>query len=350
MKKAQEQLKNLFIIIDLLIIIGSYLLSWYLIIYSREDISIGVLPQEVYFRALIFIAPIYLILYAIFGLYSSDERNHNIFDDIIKIIEGNIIGLLVINTVLFVGSKNPYFSNFSRIMIFSFGAINVALDSLIRIIIRSLVYAFRKKGFNQKHILLVGYSDASFKFIDKVFNNPGWGYSIYGIVDDIHKINDDYRNVKIVGRIDDLENIISKNDFSEIAITLSLSEYDKLRKVVSICEKSGLHTKFIPDYGTMIPSRPQTDDFDGLPVINIRAVPLQGFFNSFIKRTMDIIGSILAIVLFSPIMLIIAIIIKLTSFILIIISCFNMIYLSCFTFNIFSKIFNCSNNLHSENI
>ena len=313
MKKAQEQLKNLFIIIDLLIIIGSYLLSWYLIIYSREDISIGVLPQEVYFRALIFIAPIYLILYAIFGLYSSDERNHNIFDDIIKIIEGNIIGLLVINTVLFVGSKNPYFSNFSRIMIFSFGAINVALDSLIRIIIRSLVYAFRKKGFNQKHILLVGYSDASFKFIDKVFNNPGWGYSIYGIVDDIHKINDDYRNVKIVGRIDDLENIISKNDFSEIAITLSLSEYDKLRKVVSICEKSGLHTKFIPDYGTMIPSRPQTDDFDGLPVINIRAVPLQGFFNSFIKRTMDIIGSILAIVLFSPIMLIIAIIIKLTS-------------------------------------
>ena len=313
MKKAQEQLKNLFIIIDLVVIIGSYLLSWYLVIFSRDDISIGVLPEEVYFRALIFIAPIYLILYAIFGLYSSDERNHNIFDDIIKVVEGNIIGLLLINTVLFVGSKNPYFSNFSRIMIFSFGVINVVLDSLIRILVRCLVYAIRKKGFNQKHILLVGYSDASFKFIDKVFNNPGWGYSIYGIVDDIHKLNDDYRNIKIVGRIDDLEKIISENDFSEIAITLSLNEYDKLRKVVSVCEKSGLHTKFIPDYGTMIPSRPQTDDFDGLPVINIRAVPLQGFFNSFIKRTMDIIGSILAIILFSPIMIIIAIIIKLTS-------------------------------------
>ena len=313
MKKAQEQLKNLFIIIDLVVIIGSYLLSWYLVIFSRDDVSIGVLPQEVYFRALIFIAPIYIILYAIFGLYSSDERNHNIFDDIIKVVEGNIIGLLLINTVLFVGSKNPYFSNFSRIMIFSFGVINVVLDSLIRILVRSLVYAIRKKGFNQKHILLVGYSDASFKFIDKVFNNPGWGYSIYGIVDDKHKLNDDYRNVKIVGRIDDLEKIISENDFSEIAITLSLNEYDKLRKVVSVCEKSGLHTKFIPDYGTMIPSRPQTDDFDGLPVINIRAVPLQGFFNSFIKRTMDIIGSIFAIILFSPFMLIIAIIIKLTS-------------------------------------
>ena len=313
MKKAQEQLKNLFIIIDLIVIIGSYLLAWYLIIYSRDDVSIGVLPQEVYFRALIFIAPIYLILYAIFGLYSSDERNHNIFDDIIKVVEGNIIGLLLINTVLFVGSKNPYFSNFSRIMIFSFGLINVVIDSLIRILVRALVYAIRKKGFNQKHILLVGYSDASFKFIDKVFNNPGWGYSVFGIVDDTHKLNDDYRNVKIVGRIDDLEKIISENDFSEIAITLSLNEYDKLRKVVSVCEKSGLHTKFIPDYGTMIPSRPQTDDFDGLPVINIRAVPLQGFFNSFIKRTMDIIGSIFAIILFSPIMLLIAIIIKLTS-------------------------------------
>ena len=313
MKKEKEQLKNLFIFIDLLIIIGSYLLSWYIIIFSREDTSIGVLPQDIYFRALIFIAPTYLLLYTIFGLYSSDKRNENIFDEIIKIIEGNVIGLLIINTVLFVGSKNPYFSNFSRVMIFSFGAINVIFDSLVRIISRLIIRALRKKGFNQKHILLVGYSDASFKFIDKVFNNPGWGYSIYGIVDDTHKIGDDYRNVKIVGTIDDLTKIINENDFSEIAITLSLNEYDKLRKVVSVCEKSGLHTKFIPDYGTMIPSKPVTDDFDGLPVINIRAVPLQGLFNSFIKRTVDIFGSIFGIILFSPFMIIISILIKLSS-------------------------------------
>ena len=99
----------------------------------------------------------------------------------------------------------------------------------------------------------------------------------------------------------------------EIAITLGLEEYYKLEKIVAECEKSGVHTKFIPDYGNIIPTKPYTEDLLGLPVINIRYVPLSNTFNALVKRCMDIVGSLICIVLFSPIMLLTAIAVKVTS-------------------------------------
>lgn len=99
----------------------------------------------------------------------------------------------------------------------------------------------------------------------------------------------------------------------EIGITLSLSDYDRLEAIVNICEKSGVHTKFIPDYNSVIPSRPYLEDMDGLAVVNIRRVPLTNLVNKALKRIVDIFGALVAIILFSPIMLIAAIGVKVTS-------------------------------------
>ena len=99
----------------------------------------------------------------------------------------------------------------------------------------------------------------------------------------------------------------------EIAITLSINEYANLEQIVAACEKSGVHTKFIPDYNNFIPTRPYTEDLQGLPVIHIRHVPLTNLLNATIKRCVDIVGALVGLILFSPIMLVTAILIKLTS-------------------------------------
>ena len=78
----------------------------------------------------------------------------------------------------------------------------------------------------------------------------------------------------MIGKIDDLDTILALNTLDEIAITLSIQEYGKLEKIVAGCEKSGVHTKFIPDYYNFIPTRPFMEDLQGLPVIHIRHVPL----------------------------------------------------------------------------
>ena len=105
-------------------------------------------------------------------------------------------------------------------------------------------------------------------------------------------------NVKVLGTIGNLEIILPENKLDEIAITLSLKDYEYLEEIVGMCEKSGVHTKFIPDYNSVIPSKPYTEDLNGLPVINIRHVPLTNTLNAISKRIVDIVGSIFAIILF----------------------------------------------------
>jgi len=80
-----------------------------------------------------------------------------------------------------------------------------------------------------------------------------------------------------------------------------------------MCEKSGVHTKFIPDYNNVIPTKPYTEDIQGLPVINIRRVPLHDPLNRFMKRGVDIFGATVALILFSPVMIGTMIAIKVSS-------------------------------------
>ena len=121
------------------------------------------------------------------------------------------------------------------------------------------------------------------------------------------------QGISVLGPIESLEEYLSKNIAESIIITLKLKEYDRLEEIVHVCEKSGVHTEFVPDYNDIISTKPYTVDFLGLPLIHIRHVPLMEAGNAFIKRAMDIVGSLLCIVLFSPIMLAAAIAVKLSS-------------------------------------
>ena len=85
-----------------------------------------------------------------------------------------------------------------------------------------------------------------------------------------------------------------------------------MERIVNDCERSGVHTKFIPDYNHVVPTVPHIEDLQGLPIINIRYVPLTLLHRALSKRIVDIIGSLVGIILFSPIMLIVAVLIKLT--------------------------------------
>ena len=136
---------------------------------------------------------------------------------------------------------------------------------------------------------------------------------VRGILDDSVPAGTLYKGVKVLGRIENLLYILPENKLDEIAITLSLKDYDHLERIVDICEKSGVHTKFIPDYNSMFPSRPYTEDLMGLPVINIRYVPLTNTLNWVAKRVMDVVVALVGIVISSPVMLISAIAVRCTS-------------------------------------
>ena len=308
-KDNQKYLNRVHVVLDALVIVASYVMAWYLRFQSglfRMDP--WYLSLREYCRALIYIVPGYLILYAVLQLYTA-KRVQGRRLEAWHIIQANVIGLMGFILVLYVTKQ----ANFSRTMIFIFFCLNVALEVFLRNGIRIFLRKIRKNGYNQKHLLLVGYSRATEQYIDRIVANPEWGYSIRGILDDHQPRGTEYKGVKVIGSIDNLLIILPQNHVDEIAITLGLEEYHKLEYIVGMCEKSGVHTKFIPDYNNIIPTKPYTEDLLGLPVINIRHVPLNNFFNRMMKRAVDIFGAVVAIILFSPVMLGTCIAIKISS-------------------------------------
>jgi Undecaprenyl-phosphate glucose phosphotransferase len=226
------------------------------------------------------------------------------------ILKANTIGIVALIIILYMVIREI---NFSRSVMGFFYIFNVFFTSCFRLALRKGLRTIRSKGYNLKHILLVGYSRAAEEYIDRLTDNPQWGYVACGILDNHIPSGTLYKGVKVLGSLGNLEFILPENKLDEIAITLSLKDYHFLESIVSTCEKSGVHTKFIPDYNSLIPTRPYTEDLMGLPVVNIRYVPLTNTGNIFIKRMADIIGSLAGIVITAPIMLLSALLIKLTS-------------------------------------
>lgn len=306
-KENQKHFNRLQVLIDAFVLLFSYVAAWVIKfqIISSDD---GALSLRTYMIALPITVLVYLGLYYLFSLYTP-KRVQGRRLELWNIVKANTVGIALFLGVLYLIKM----MHFSREMLFIFYVINICLEAIARNLIRYFLCSMRRKGYNLKHIVLVGYSRAAEEYIDRILENPQWGYKIRGILDDHIEAGTEYKGIKVLGKIDNLMIILPENRLDEIAITLGLSEYARLEEIVNLCEKSGVHTKFIPDYNQIIPTKPYTEDILGLPVINIRHVPLTNTFYAAMKRVMDIAGAICAIILFSPIMMFSVIMIKLTS-------------------------------------
>ncbi len=313
-KDNQKLLNRLHVVIDAILIVAAFVLAYYLRFHVLCRFSVFALEANEryyslakYAENLYYLVPVYLLVYNGFGLYKPKRGGTRMH--IWNLFRANVFGLIIFAAVLYVIKE----MHISRGLFVTFAGLNFIFGVAFRYILNRILWEMRKKGFNQKHILMVGYSRTAEAYIDRIRQNPQWGYHIYGILDDNMEVGTMYKKAAVVGNCGELEQFLSENSFDEIVVTLSINEYSKLEQLVGICEKTGVHTKFAPDYQTIIPTVPVTEDMDGLPVINIRNVPLNSVVNRMVKRAMDIVGASLALLVACIPMVIIAIIIKCTS-------------------------------------
>lgn len=310
-KDNQKYFNRLHLLVDALVIALSYSLAW-LIKFATPlaDTEPGVtaLSVETYFSALYFIVPGYVLLYNFFNMYTPKRTTRRKYE-ITGIVKANTTGTMLFMVVLYAFK----IEHFSRLLVGLFYVINIVLATFSKTMIRNGLQYFRKKGYNLKYVLLVGYSRAAEEYITRINANPQWGYVVRGILDDRVPSGTLYKGVKVLGRIENLLYILPENKLDEIAVTLALEDYNRLERIVDLCEKSGVHTKFIPDYNNLVPSRPYTEDLMGLPVINIRYVPLTNTLNWIAKRAVDVVGSLVGLLVASPVMLLAAILVKTSS-------------------------------------
>ncbi len=310
-KQNQRLLNGILILVDIFVILFSLVLAYYVRFKTTLFGPIGGTLPSMYYVVftIICILPTYLLLYYFFGLYKPFRNQSSIFSGTTRIIRAAIIAFLVLVSILFVINQN----NFSRIWLLLLSIFIIVFGSLERAIAVLFLRTLRRNKRNLKHMLIIGDNNLAFTFARKIKTKTYLGYNVAGFLGRAEHLGKYFEGVKFIGTFKQLPQVLEQHNFDRVVIAIPLEYYYHLNEIVDTCENAGIKAEIIPDYYKYIPAKPSVEMLDDIPIINIRYVPLDDAFNKTIKKISDIVISIIAIVITSPIMLVTIIAIKLES-------------------------------------
>lgn len=309
-RQSQGFLSQIYSLADFLCIQLMFLFSWWLKFKSGWIPYENPLPIQTYALWSLVYGGVAIFLSYFVNFYTP-KRKKRFSYEIFTIIQVYTISLLILLSFLFIFKE----LDISRSYLLLFLVNTILAISFYRYILKLSLKRFRKKGFNRQFILILGAGSIGRKFYKNLLQYPELGYEVVGFLDDYQEQHEPrYKHYKpILGRVDELEQILSAITIDEVIIALPLDAHPKYGRIINVCEKAGVKTLIIPDYFDYLPARPYFDNFAGMPLINVRDIPLDEFRNRFLKRAFDIVFSLIAILITLPLMVLIALGIKLTS-------------------------------------
>jgi len=303
--KENEKVLNIFnAVTDGVLVILSMAAAYVVrfVIFSGDATHIG---WEAYLKLGVVVTPFFLFLYALLGLYES-FRGKRFLKELELLLEANFIGTALLIVSQFV-VRNIDISRWVLVLFFLISSGTVAFK---RFVLRRVLRHYRSLGYNQKHVLIVGSGKTAVDYCAALNRDPSLGMKPVGCVSTPGR---DVGGLKWLGDFESLETVLEQNMVDEVVTALSLDEVSRVSKVIQNCEKSGVKVSIIPFYADYMSAHPYIDEVGGLPLMNIRRIPLDNRANAIVKRAMDVCGSLLLIVLTSPVMLFAAVGTKLSS-------------------------------------
>lgn len=218
-------------------------------------------------------------------------------------------GMLIIIAFL---SKDS--ENFSRLSV-SIWAISTPISLILyRILVRATLSKLRTNGKNIKKIVIIGAGKVG-QNIAKTINQNKWlGFEITAFIDDNPSIiNSQILNIPVISDTKDIANTINRNKFDEVYLCLPLRADNKIKNILNQLTDTTAIVKFVPDLFSFDLMHAQWTDLKGIPIISVYDTPLNSTTARFVKRIEDIIISSLILLIISPIMIAIAVGVKITS-------------------------------------
>ena len=252
----------------------------------------------------LFYTVVQIILFYVVGLYRP-YRHTRLRWELSRLLFACVLGFAVLISWLSLRHMDDY----SRQMLIIFFLLSFFFLSLKRIVLRQTLWRMRAKGYNLKHVLLIGCGNLAKSYLNKIETELNMGYHSLGYISE--KEGD--LNTPYLGGYDLLEKVLEEKKPDEVVSAVDPAEFSHTPQIVDACEKTGCKLSAIPIYAEYLSSSQQIDDLDGIPLLTMRRIPLENLGNAFLKRTADILLSALVLIGFSPLMLIIAIGVKLSS-------------------------------------
>ena len=280
----------------------------------------GYPPFEQYLNVLPFIGVLTPLAFQLQGVYRL-RRGRSRVDDFFAVLIGTILAVVLgVIATLYIGA---YFATeeekargayeVSQLVWGLFLAINVLFTYASREGVRELLERRWRAGIGLKRILIAGAGDLGRLVADRMLQHRELGYQVVGFVDD--RAGGDhigYRGLPLLGTLAEVGEIAQRERVDHLYVALSLEEHAKLLDLIEITSRECIDVKVVPDLLQFIALRARLEDLDGLPVINVNDVPLQGF-NAWVKRSLDVLFSGAALLVLSIPLALIASLIKVTS-------------------------------------
>ena len=279
-------------------------LAYWLRFYVMKD-GIQSVPLADYLRLGIAFVVIQIFSFAAFGLYQL-SRKTRIRDEVIKIMRASLLDMLLLLGWLFIGHSEHY----SRWVLALYFALSTGALICKHVVARRLLRALRRSGRNLKHVILIGGGDAARKYLRELQSDRELGYQVTGY---IARHTARGFDVPYLGGYEALEKALDRYGPDEVVSAIATEDYVETPHIIHACEQAGVKLSIVPFYADYMPARPQFDELNGIPLMNIRRIPLDNFANAFLKRTADVVGSALLLVLLSPLVLLCAVGVKLSS-------------------------------------
>ena len=315
-RRNQAFLNKINILLDMLIVIFSYVVSswfWLDVLdgYSRNMAAVSgrtVLLSCVYALVLFFVL-------SLFGFYST-TRTRRITWKLRTILFATTLTILAASALLFVFRL----VDFSRGVLLVFYLLTLLLLSAKYVLMRLLFRRIRTGGHNLKHVVVLGTGPLAARFAGEAEGDRALGFRIHGFVGALPAEGapeaEEYPirpADRYLGSFDDLDRLLKSPDISEVVIALEPEEYRRIRDLIAACEKSGVQYSVIPFYNDIIPPHPVFETVGSSKLINMRANRLDNLGWSLLKRGFDILVSAVGLVVLSPLLLLIALGVKLSS-------------------------------------
>jgi Undecaprenyl-phosphate glucose phosphotransferase len=280
----------------------------------------GYPPLEQYLNVVPFIALGTPLAFQLQGIYRL-RRGRSRIDDFFAVLIGSIVAVVLgVISTLYV---QTYYASeeakargayeVSQLVWGLFLALNVLFTYASREGVRELLERRWRAGVGLKRILIAGAGDLGRMLADRMLQHRELGYQVIGFIDD--RAGGDhlgYRGLPLLGKISEVAEIAHAERIDHLYVALPIEEHAKLLELMDIASREYIDVKVVPDILQFIALRASLEELDGLPVINMNDVPLQGF-RAWIKRTLDIVLSLLAMIVISIPFAIIAAIVKWTS-------------------------------------
>lgn len=303
LRRYGQHLVFCFYISDLIIITLSWLLTYYLR-FSGPNREIS--QNSHYLYAIPFILILCTITFEHFNLYFP-RRTKSLFDEHLIILKAISIATIVFLVFSFFISGY----DFSRAAIMLFWLISTILLIISHTIIRSALMHVRKKGYDTNNVIIIGSGEIGRSLLARIEKNAWMGLTVRGFIDDKTDVGQLVDGKKVLGRIEELKNILNNNTIDQIFIALPIRAFHKVNFIMNLLFDSLVTVHLIPQIKHLM-MNPSIQNFDGLPIITIMGNPIQGLKAGF-KRLFDIIFAIFALVISTPLFLFAPILIKMES-------------------------------------